>query len=333
MTTSDRAHPRAAVLDPGLDRDLRPTREAVARHLGAMPCASYELRLIHGVNRRPFPGQRIWPSSRILHPATLRFLRIRNHEGFDIYLRPFAGPDNAGYVLLDLDRPGAGVLDQMRTERCQPCLVLETSPGRLQAWVRLSAEPVPPTRATELAKALARRFRADPASADWRHLGRLAGFTNRKPARRQPDGLAPWVRVVSARPRLACQAPRLAATTGPVQGAPELCAIPSPDNRGDIAAIAPETVPAPPPAQAFGARSIYTEWMRRLRILERFPAPDWSIADLWIAEQLLRAAMSPAEAAHALAMGSPGFPRGHPHPEDYLRRTLAVAARRANAPR
>lgn len=60
----------------------------------------------------------------------------------------------------------------MRTEGCQPCLVLETSPGRLQAWVRLPAEPVPPAHATSLAKAPARRFQADSASADWHHLGR-----------------------------------------------------------------------------------------------------------------------------------------------------------------
>ncbi len=32
-------------------------------------------------------------------------------------------------------------------------------------------------------------------SADWRHFGRLAGFTNRKPERLLPNGLAPFVRL------------------------------------------------------------------------------------------------------------------------------------------
>ena len=37
------------------------------------------------------------------------------------------------------------------------------------------------------------RFGGDLSSADWRHFGRLAGFTNRKPERLLPNGLAPFV--------------------------------------------------------------------------------------------------------------------------------------------
>jgi hypothetical protein len=43
---------------------------------------------------------------------------------------------------------------------------------------------------------LAARYGADLASAEWRHMGRLAGFTNRKLDRRQDNGLPPWVRVI-----------------------------------------------------------------------------------------------------------------------------------------
>jgi RepB DNA-primase from phage plasmid len=46
---------------------------------------------------------------------------------------------------------------------------------------------------TQAAKELARRFGGDPSSADWRHFGRLAGFTNQKPHRRLINGLAPFV--------------------------------------------------------------------------------------------------------------------------------------------
>ena len=45
------------------------------------------------------------------------------------------------------------------------------------------------------AKELAKRFGGDLSSADWRHFGRLAGFTNRKPERVLPNGLAPFVRL------------------------------------------------------------------------------------------------------------------------------------------
>jgi hypothetical protein len=71
-----------------------------------------------------------------------------------------------------------------------PCVVLQTSPGHLQAWVRVSPTPLDPALATHIGKHLARAYGADPASTDWGHLGRLAGFTNRKPTRRQPSGYA-----------------------------------------------------------------------------------------------------------------------------------------------
>ena len=48
---------------------------------------------------------------------------------------------------------------------------------------------------TWAAKELAKRFGGDLSSADWRHFGRLAGFTNRKPERLLPNGLAPFVRL------------------------------------------------------------------------------------------------------------------------------------------
>jgi hypothetical protein len=51
---------------------------------------------------------------------------------------------------------------------------------------------------TAAARALAREFGGDLGAADWRHFGRLAGFTNRKPKYRGADGLYPFVRVVEA---------------------------------------------------------------------------------------------------------------------------------------
>ncbi|HEX8896722.1 MAG TPA: DNA-primase RepB domain-containing protein, partial [Terriglobales bacterium] len=55
-------------------------------------------------------------------------------------------------------------------------------------------------------KQLAHTYGGDLASTDWRHLGRLAGFTNQKLERRTPSGSAPWVKVLEARPLLASAA-------------------------------------------------------------------------------------------------------------------------------
>jgi hypothetical protein len=38
---------------------------------------------------------------------------------------------------------------------------------------------------------------------------------------------------------------------------------------------------------AHGAATIYQSWTERWRIRQRFPHPDWSIIDLWLARKLL----------------------------------------------
>jgi hypothetical protein len=74
------------------------------------------------------------------------------------------------------------------------------------------------------------------------------------------------------------------------------------------------------------AVAIYQNWLQRLQIPQHFPRPDWSIADLWIAKELLSQGAPTSRVKSVLRLASPQFPRGHPDPEDYLRRTLARAA-------
>jgi hypothetical protein len=86
-------------------------------------------------------------------------------------IHPYEYDQNAGYILLELDRADAGVVHRMRDHGHDPCVVLETSPGHLQAWIRVSASPLEPCMATAIARKLARDYRGDPASADWRRVG------------------------------------------------------------------------------------------------------------------------------------------------------------------
>jgi hypothetical protein len=272
-----------------------------------MPRGLYEVRLIHSDSRQAYPGVRQWTASQLCEPATVGFLRIRNREGYDVYFRPYAGEDNAGYILLDLDCPGPSVLARLRAQEHEPSVVVETSPGRWQVWVRVSPEPLPPALATRVSRHLAQMYAADPASADWRHVGRLAGFTNRKPQRRQTNGLPPWVRLIYARGCLA-------------RGGAELRELAA-------AGAPPRATPVQRPAADWPPTTgLYRDCLTRLRILDRYPCPDWSIADLWVARELLRTGTPLADVA-AVLRGSPGFPRRHADPEDYLRRTLTRAAR------
>ena len=299
------------------DRGFFITLQAIRRQLAAMPNELYLVRLIHHQTRRAFPGERLWTADQLASAPAVRFLRIRNREGCDIYLQPYAEDQNAGYILVDLDRAQQAVIATMRSHGHAPCVVLQTSPGHLQAWIRLSASPLDPAVATAACKLLARAYAGDCASTDWRHLGRLAGFTNQKPARRTPSGYAPWVKLVHAGVGLA---PRAAAMLASAR----TLAMPHPALASDADSIFQDA--APPGIAAAQATEIYQGCMQRWRIRERFAQPDWSIVDLWVARHLLSQRRNPAQVQEILRLASPQFPRRHGHPNDYLRRTIARAA-------
>jgi len=312
-----------------LDRGFFLTRQAIRRQLAAMPHSIYLIRLIHSATRRAFPGEQLWTAAQLTSAATIRFLRLRNREGCDVYIHPYAADRNAGYILLDLDAPHPTVLETMRRQGLEPCVVVQTSPGHLQAWLHLSQCPLESALATAIARQVARTYGADLASADWRHLGRLAGFTNQKPARRTPRGDPPWVIVRHARAGLASRAADLLqSVTSSWTPAPGASAPISQDCAQD-----PDDLLAPAPITPQEAIRIYQYCMQRWRIPERFSPPDWSIVDLWVARELLSQGTLPAQVRAILQLGSPQFPRHHGHPQDYLRRTLRRAAFSRPAPR
>jgi hypothetical protein len=300
-----------------LDRGLFLTLQAIRRQLAAMPYDLYSLQLIHAHTHRPFPGERVWTAEQLLQPATIRFLRARNRDGFDIYIRPDAWDQNAGCILVDLDDADAHVLDRMRRHGHHPCLVLQTSPGQLQAWIRVAISGLEPCIATAVARQLAHGYGGDPASADGHHFGRLAGFTNQKPSRRIHGGFPPWVKIVYARAGLAPNADALiqSARNGWRPGWLSADAAPAHAHGDPVAPIA-----------AAEAIMIYQDCLQRWRIRERFHRPDWSIVDLWVARRLLSQRIPAAQVEAILQLASPQFPRRHGKPQDYLRRTIARAA-------
>ena len=299
-----------------IDRGFILTRQAIRRQLAAMPHDLYLIRLIHNRSRRTFPGERLWTATQLLHPTTIGFLRIRNREGCDIFIQPAASDQNAGYLLVDLDCADAHVIDRMRRNGHHPCVVLETSSGHLQAWVHISTRALDPRIATALARQLAHTYGGDLASADWRHLGRLAGFTNQKPSRRSHSGYAPWVKIVHASAGLAPGAESL------IESARHLG-----QPTGHSAGPADRhTAAAPTSISAAQACAIYQDCLTRWRIVERFGSPDWSIVDLWVARHLLAQGRPTDQVQAIIQLGSPQFPRNHGNPSDYLHRTVARAA-------
>src|SRR6266851_8765826 len=119
----------------------------------------------------------------------IKWLRHENAKGAHIYVRP-AG----AHSLSLLDDLSAEAIERMKVEGFEPAVVVETSPNNFQAWLN-HGQVLDAAMSTRAAKQLAERFGADPSSADWRHFGRRAGFTNPKPERQLPSGMRPFARL------------------------------------------------------------------------------------------------------------------------------------------
>jgi hypothetical protein len=160
--------------------------------LRAMGCERFEL----GIRRDA--GEMILREGQgaIEIKEAIKWLRHENAKGAHIYVRP------AGLHALSLiDDLNAEAIERMKAEGFEPAVVVETSPNNFQAWLN-HGRVLEAATSTRAAKALVERFGGDPSSADWRHFGRLAGFTNPKRERQLPSGLRPFARLRSATGRV-----------------------------------------------------------------------------------------------------------------------------------
>jgi hypothetical protein len=162
--------------------------EAIARNmLAAIEAPLYDIGVLS--DRGMLPGLDGIPASTVIERLAL--LQYRNARGSHIYVRPSG--EHRYTVLDDLDETS---LARLTRDGFAPCAVVETSTSNFQAWLK---HPVvfPKLMGTFAAQNLAARYDADPSAADWRRFGRLPGFTNCKPKYRRPDGLFPFVRLLS----------------------------------------------------------------------------------------------------------------------------------------
>ena len=167
---------------------VRIAEAEVRQQLAAMGCASIDLGALSRAGWMTLATN--WSAKAL--PTALRWLRCENARGAHIFIRP------AGLHHLSLiDDLTADVIEDMKRAGFEPAIVVETSPGNFQAWLR-HGRILDQQTSTYAARELARRCGGDPSSADWRHFGRLAGFTNQKEKRRLPNGLAPFVKLREA---------------------------------------------------------------------------------------------------------------------------------------
>ena len=169
------------------------TARAVELQIAAMGCDVFEIGLFKpdAVEGEAIMVPRVWDREALVR--SVPWLRHENLGARNIYVRP-----KGEHQLSLVDDLSADALVNMRRNGFAPALVVETSPGNFQAWVK-HPERLDKETGTAAARELAQRFGGDTKAADWRHFGRLAGFTNRKSKYRDVStGLYPFVKIIEA---------------------------------------------------------------------------------------------------------------------------------------
>lgn len=274
------------------------TLDQVHRQLWAMGGQSFEFGIKNQVDGRLLP--RIWQPEQM--PAVLPFLKAKNASHHHIYVRVQPIPGRAAGLVL-LDDLAESSVSALFKQGLEPCVVVETSPGNFQAWVRVHQESMSCVQATQIARMLATRFGADPCSADWRHYGRLAGFSNRKPQYQTSRGY-PFVLLKRARRIIASQASFW------------------------LGQVSDETAPSKtvlPPLIHQGQGQIPSYASLAANIPISGP-PDQSRIDFAIARYMTRQGYGPEIIGQVLQQ-SPNLHHRHPGVAQYIERTLAAAHR------
>jgi|JRYH01.1.fsa_nt_gb hypothetical protein len=287
------------------------TERQVAAQLHGMRCASYEVGIIasQGVD---LPKERIrtWPAATVI--KSIPFLRARNAAGYNIFIRPAPLPNGMAEPLAFIDDLNADSVERMKFYGHRFAALIESSPANFQGWIRLGQHPVERRLLTAAASLLAKSFYGDTHSADWRHFGRLAGFTNRKQSRLRHDGSAPFA-VLRDDYNGCMPSGRLTLQTA----ADEL--------RVEDATRAFQSrlkAGRSAPLQAsHGSDRAFLEAWRRAGQVKADGTPDGSARDFSACLSLLRSGYDREAVVSALAL-SPGLAERHALPEDYVRRTV-----------
>src|SRR3954471_24850664 len=169
------------------------TSQAVKSQIRAMGAQIFEVGLFKPSAQEQ--GQavmipRTWDRDTVLR--SIPWLRLQNADGRNIYIRP-KGEHNLSLV----DDLTAEAVKRMKATGFSPAVIVETSPGNFQAWLKHPRQ-LPRELSTLAARKLAEDFGGDRGAADWRHFGRLSGLTNRKPKYMAETGLFPYVRLIEA---------------------------------------------------------------------------------------------------------------------------------------
>jgi hypothetical protein len=150
------------------------TYTAVKTALDAIGAQSYELGTLHRQQPHDYMDMRQNLTRDDILAAIPRLKAEQRTPDTHIYVRPFG---NTNLTLVD-DLKAAAV-GRMRQEGFYPALVVQTSNGNYQAWIK-HAKPLDPEIERRISRDLAKRYDGDLKATGVRRFGRLPGFRNMK---------------------------------------------------------------------------------------------------------------------------------------------------------
>jgi hypothetical protein len=164
------------------------TRTALQRQLKGLGLDLFEVSIIRGDEHR---SVNLWTPTEILD--RLPNLKRANLAGAHLYVR---GPRDRDHDLILLDDISPFTPGRMKDAGHEAAVVVETSPGNCQAWIRLGVACSASIR-HEVSREIAGLYGGDSGAIDPHQSGRLAGFTNRKAEHRTTKGF-PFVLLLNA---------------------------------------------------------------------------------------------------------------------------------------
>lgn len=277
---------------------------AVKRQLKAMNVSNYEVGLFHRANNQMLP--RFLTAQTIL--KSIDWFKTMNYQGHEIFIRP-AGSQG----LVFFDDLNIGMIEKMKADGYAPAVLVESSPMNFHGWLKVSKTPISEELATIVSKLIAHKYGGDTNSADWRHYGRLAGFTNQKPEHIKADGKQPFVLLSSGAGKLAENAEKILSKAHELT---EFNKVKKVDRKAVISNIKIKTNLRDP-------CSFYESEL--LGLEKRYPILNTSKADWMIVNKMIDKGYDEADIRQAMVACSPALEKRARYADDYINLTLDKA--------
>lgn len=290
------------------------------KQLEALGCKEFVIGI--GDDTEKVPSDKRFVNEETPIETYFDFLKTINARGKHIYVKP-----EGDHGLVFLDDVTAEAIAEMNETGFEPAVSIETSPDNFQVWIKLSDEPLSKEIRVAATKKLARKFNADPASADADHFGRLAGFTNCK-AKYEDNGKHPLVKLKSAAGKLASMAKefleelftflkKMMGMATRVANTQQKAGF----KKGRLEAIAKYRA-------QFSSSNPKDEYLNQAQsIIKKYgDETDYSRMDFMVTKSMIDKGFSHTQIAEAMETSSPNVEdRKAGHLDDYIQRTIRAA--------